>query len=183
MSKPVDGVGVAVITVGSVLIFAGTKGVSMLKVLENLITGKPIASDVVITNPLRTPGTAVGDAASAGIQGVTGMGANPAGSPKQIGQSMAASMGWTGVQWESLVKLWDGESGWNPRAKNPSSGAYGIPQAWPSTKLPKAGQPESAGGSSDARAQIEWGLNYIKGRYGTPQMAWAFWQRQSPHWY
>jgi len=182
-SKAVDGVGLATVTIGSILVYAGTKGFSMLAVMQNLITGKPIATDVTIINPLKTPGTAVGAAASEGIQGVTGMGVNPAGSPKQIGQSLAAGMGWTGVQWDSLVKLWDGESNWNPRAKNSSSGAYGIPQALPHTKMPKAAWPESAGGSSDARTQIQWGLNYIKQRYGTPQMAWAFWQRQSPHWY
>lgn len=179
MSKPVDGVGVAVITVGSILIYAGMRGYSVFAVIENLVSGKPIATNVTIANPLKTPGTAIANAAATGLEA----GAKAIGTPKQMGQTMAAAMGWTGVQWTSLEELWTRESGWNPRARNPSSGAYGIPQAWPHTKMPKAAWPESAGGSSDARTQIEWGLNYIKGRYGTPQMALAFWKRQNPHWY
>jgi len=100
-----------------------------------------------------------------------------------IGKTKAAAMGWTGAQWTALEKLWTNESGWNPKAKNPSSGAYGIPQALPHTKMPKAAWPESAGGQSDAGTQIQWGLNYIKSRYGSPVMALAFWNRQKPHWY
>ena len=181
MTKPISGVGIAVTTMGSILIYAGIKGYSALAVIQNLVTGKPIATNVTVTNPLKTPGAAVANAASIGLEG--GAEALTGGSPRAIGQSMAAAMGWTGAEWEALEQLWTRESGWNPRAKNPSSGAYGIPQAWPSSKLPKAGRPESDGGSSDARTQIQWGLNYIKGRYGSPRMAWAFWQRQSPHWY
>lgn len=96
-------------------------------------------------------------------------GSGAAGSNKQIGRQMAASLyGWTGNEWANLHELWMRESGWNNTAMNPTSGAYGIPQALPASKLPFAGQ--AAGGSS-ASAQIGWGLNYIKNRYGSPSKA------------
>lgn len=78
--------------------------------------------------------------------------------------------GWTGSDWSALVALWNQESGWNQFAKNPSSGAYGIPQALPPTKMPAEAQ--EAGGSS-VTAQIIWGLNYIRQRYGDPDTAWG----------
>jgi hypothetical protein len=60
------------------------------------------------------------------------------------------------------------ESGWNQFATNPSSGAYGIPQALPFTKMPRAAWPASAGGSSNPTAQIEWMWNYMAATYGGP---------------
>jgi len=180
-SGPIDGVGLTASIIGSALVYSGIKGYSLLAVIQNLVTGKPIAENVTVTSPLSTPGTAVIEP-----EGTSGMGSNPAlltGSPRAIGKTMAAEMGWTGAEWDALEKLWTRESNWNPKARNPSSGAYGIPQSLPHTKMPKAAWPEFAGGSSSAVAQIRWGLNYIKQRYGSPRMAWAFWQRQSPHWY
>jgi hypothetical protein len=56
---------------------------------------------------------------------------------------------------------------------NPSSGAYGIAQALPFTKMPKAGWPPSAGGSADPATQILWQISYILGRYTDPLGAWA----------
>jgi hypothetical protein len=147
-----------------------------LQVVANLVTGKPITSDVSVTNPLTTPGTV--DTTPDGFEGPTS-----SGNARTIGKQLAASMGWTGEQWTALEKLWTGESGWNPRAENKSSGAYGIPQALPFSKMPKMAWPEKAGGSSDAATQIQWGLSYIKSRYGTPVMALHFWNAQSPHWY
>lgn len=169
-----DGVGLGTTLVGGVLIYAGIRGYSVLAVAQNLVTGKPIATDVDVINPLTTPGK--GEQQSPPIIGPT-----TSDNAKAIGKTMAASMGWTGAQWDALEKLWTRESGWNPRAKNPSSGAYGIPQALPHTKMPKMAWPESAGGMSDATTQIRWGLDYIKQRYGNPVMAWAFWQRNN--WY
>ena len=67
------------------------------------------------------------------------------------------------TQFGCLLKLWNRESGWRWNALNRSSGAYGIPQALPGTKMAKAG--------SDWRTnpitQVKWGLGYISGRYGT----------------
>jgi cell wall-associated NlpC family hydrolase len=88
--------------------------------------------------------------------------------------------GWSTGQMGSLKPLWTRESGWNRFARNPSSGAYGIPQALPPTKMPFAAQ---AGGGSQAGPQIDWGLNYIKTRpgYGSPAAAWA--HEQAFGWY
>lgn len=84
-------------------------------------------------------------------------------------------------QQQCLVQLWDHESGWRVNAENPSSHAYGIPQALPPTKLAEMG----ADWKTNATTQIRWGLKYIKGRadYGTPCAAWTKWQSRSPHWY
>jgi hypothetical protein len=79
-----------------------------------------------------------------------------------------------------LVPLWNQESGWNQFAEN-ASGAYGIPQALPFSKMPQAAWPASAGGRSDPSAQISWGLGYIKNTYGTPCNAWG--HEQADGWY
>jgi uncharacterized protein YabE (DUF348 family) len=101
----------------------------------------------------------------------------PAGSNRQIGQSMAAARGWTGQQWTCLEALWTKESNWNHLAKNPSSGAYGIPQSLPGTKMATAG----SDWTTNPATQIKWGLGYIAGRYGTPCAAWG--HSQSVGWY
>ncbi|CAM3562456.1 lytic transglycosylase domain-containing protein [Stackebrandtia soli] len=75
-------------------------------------------------------------------------------------------------QMQCLVPLWEHESGWNPNAANPSSGAYGIPQSLPGDKMASAG----ADWQTNAATQIRWGLSYIKGRYGDPCGAWGYWQ-------
>jgi hypothetical protein len=172
-NKPIDGVGMAATSIGAILIYAGIRGYSVLAVIQNLVTGKPITTDVNVTNPLSTVTSVDGTPTPSSMTG--------AGTPKAIGQQLASEMGWTGVQWTALNKLFTKESGWNPKAKNPSSGAYGIPQALPYMKMPKAAWPESAGGYSDATTQIRWGLNYIKQRYGNPVMAWTFHQKNN--WY
>jgi hypothetical protein len=97
---------------------------------------------------------------------------------KALGRSMAANLyGWTGGQWNALDALWMGESGWNNLARNPSSGAFGIPQALPPGKM----GPAAAGGN--AWAQIMWGLRYIHDVYGTPAGAYGKWLSRHPHWY
>lgn len=74
-----------------------------------------------------------------------------------------------------------GNSGWNNLATNQSSGAYGIAQALPYTKYPKAGWPNWAGGTSNPTAQITWMASYIRDRYGDPVAAWG--HETSQHWY
>lgn len=73
--------------------------------------------------------------------------------------------------------LWDRESSWNVYAANPYSGAYGIPQAVPGSKMASAGP----NWRTSARTQIRWGLRYIKGRYGKPRNAWR--HEQAYGWY
>lgn len=80
-------------------------------------------------------------------------------------------------QWSCLDALWQRESNWNPSAMNPSSGAYGIPQSLPGSKMASAG----ADWRTNPATQIRWGLGYIKGRYGSPCGAWG--HSQSVGWY
>ncbi|WP_435199583.1 tape measure protein [Janibacter sp. GS2] len=94
-----------------------------------------------------------------------------------MGKGLAAQMGWTGRQWTALRKLWQKESNWNHKARNSSSGAYGIPQSLPGSKMRSAG----ADWRTNPQTQIKWGLNYIKGRYRNPVAAWAHSQRLN--WY
>ncbi|MFF5206701.1 lytic transglycosylase domain-containing protein [Streptosporangium sp. NPDC000396] len=101
--------------------------------------------------------------------------ANPTGN-KALGKQMLEARGWAD-QWGCLEKLWMKESGWNERAMNRYSGAYGIPQSLPGHKMASAGNDWQ----TNAATQIEWGLGYIKGRYGTPCGAWG--HSQAKGWY
>jgi hypothetical protein len=76
--------------------------------------------------------------------------------------------GWSPADLASLRQLWQKESGWNFKSRNRSSGALGIPQALGHTLPP--------GYENNPQVQINWGLNYIKERYGSPTRAWAFWR-------
>lgn len=98
-------------------------------------------------------------------------------SPQAIAQSMVAARGWADSEFQCLVSLWNRESGWNPFASNASSGAYGIPQALPGSKMAFAG----SDWQTNPATQITWGLGYISGRYGTPCGAWG--HSQSTGWY
>ncbi|MBV7364176.1 DUF348 domain-containing protein [Actinomycetaceae bacterium TAE3-ERU4] len=88
----------------------------------------------------------------------------PTGSPKAIARQMLAARGMGDDQYRCLVSLWNRESGWNYRSYNRSSGAYGIPQALPGSKMASAG----ADWRTNPATQIRWGLGYISGRYGSP---------------
>ncbi|WP_326745239.1 transglycosylase SLT domain-containing protein [Streptomyces sp. NBC_01760] len=81
------------------------------------------------------------------------------------------------AQYQCLDNLIRRESGWNHRAANPSSGAYGLMQALPGSKMASAG----SDWRTNPLTQIKWGLKYIKQRYGTPCGAWNFWQKNG--WY
>ncbi len=98
------------------------------------------------------------------------------GTAKAIGYQAVHARGWGDDQYNCLVALWNRESGWNVYAHN-GSGAYGIPQALPGSKMASAGP----NWQSDPATQIAWGLGYITGRYGTPCGAWN--HSQSSGWY
>lgn len=86
------------------------------------------------------------------------------GSAKEIGLLQVQERGWEYNEYSCLVKLWDRESNWRWNALNKSSGAYGIPQALPGSKMASAGDDWM----SNPATQIRWGLGYIKNRYKTP---------------
>src|SRR5262249_33794678 len=116
-------------------------------------------------------------AARAAVQAQPQAASAPSRSPQQIAEQMLSEFGWSSGQFSCLQPLWAHESGWNPYAQNPSSGAYGIPQALPGSKM------ASAGGNwqSDPGTQVRWGLSYIQGNYGSPCGAWA--HEQADGWY
>jgi Transglycosylase SLT domain len=94
--------------------------------------------------------------------------ASAAQAARQTARKMLGKYGWGARQFSPLDKLWNRESSWNKYAYNPSSGAYGIPQAVPGSKMASAGKHWR----TNATTQIRWGLGYIKSVYGYPRRAW-----------
>lgn len=85
---------------------------------------------------------------------------------------MLSSFGWNPKTYFScLDSIWSRESGWRYNAEN-ASGAYGIPQALPGSKMATAGPDWQ----TNPTTQIKWGLGYIQSKYGDPCSAWSFWQ-------
>ena len=107
---------------------------------------------------------------------VTATSSGCGGSNEALANCMAASgYGWTGPQTTCLDDLWNNESGFDAYAANSTSDARGIPQkitGWSADYQP-----------GNARQQITWGLDYIRGRYGTPCAAWNFEISHVPNWY
>jgi hypothetical protein len=108
---------------------------------------------------------------------VTQQAAEPSGSPQQVAEQLLGQFGWSGSQFSCLQPLWERESGWDVTAENPSSGAYGIPQALSGSSMASSGPDWQ----TDAATQIRWGLTYIQGRYGSPCGAWA--HEEAEGWY
>jgi hypothetical protein len=108
---------------------------------------------------------------------VTQQAAEPSGSPQQVAEQLLGQFGWSGSQFSCLQPLWERESGWDVTAENPSSGAYGIPQALSGSSMASSGPDWQ----TDAATQIRWGLTYIHGRYGSPCGAWA--HEEAEGWY
>lgn len=101
----------------------------------------------------------------------------PAGA-KTVAANLASSQyGWGAEQFQCLDKLWTRESGWNYQASNSGSGATGIPQALPGSKMASFG----TDWETNATTQIKWGLDYIARGYGTPCAAWG--HSESVNWY
>ena len=98
---------------------------------------------------------------------------------QEIARSKMPSYGWGDAEFGCLVTLWHAESGWSWSATNPSSGAYGIPQALPAWKMGSAG----SDWLTNPATQIDWGLGYIRSVYGSPCTAYNRFLARSPHWY
>ncbi len=112
------------------------------------------------------PGTRTGS--GTGIVYVTSTPPNPS-TAQSIAHSMMANFGFSPQTFGCLVDLWNRTSGWMYDAEN-VSGAYGIPQALPGSRMASAG----LDWQTNPTTQIRWGLSYIKGTYGNPCNAWAF---------
>ena len=134
--------------------------------VDGKLAGKVRSSVVVVSPP-------VNEQDRIGTKQATSVSGSEA---QQIAAGMVADRGWGDGQFSCLVSLWNKESGWRTDAANPS-GAYGIPQALPGSKMASAGPDWQ----HNAATQITWGLNYIAGVYGTPCSAWA--HSQATNWY
>ena len=99
------------------------------------------------------------------------------GGAQAIAATQVAARGWGTAEFNCLVQLWQRESGWRVSAYNASSGAYGIPQSLPGSKMQTAGDDWQ----TNPATQITWGLGYIASRYGTPCGAWA--HSEEHNWY
>ena len=97
--------------------------------------------------------------------------------PKSLAQALMGKYGLDAGEFDCLDSLWEKESGWDIHADNPSSSAYGIPQALPGSKMASAGP----NWEDSAETQIRWGLGYIRDRYGSACSAWG--HSQANNWY
>ena len=113
-------------------------------------------------------------AAARAAQRIVRYDADPRGLARSV---MSSRYGWGSGEFSCLSTLWDHESGWDVHASNPSSGAYGIPQALPGSKMATYG----SDWQDNALTQIEWGLAYIHQSYGTPCGALSSWNAKG--WY
>ena len=126
-------------------------------------------AEVAAANPGTGTGTGGSGTGTGGIVYVTSTPPNP-GTAQSIAYNMMASFGFDPKTFFGcLVDIWNRESGWRYDAEN-ASGAYGIPQALPGSKMASAG----ADWQTNPATQIKWGLGYIKAIYGDPCHAWAF---------
>ncbi len=112
-----------------------------------------------------------------GVRAVTGEQDLSDADPREIAQALLAEFGFSSDQFGCLDSLYTRESNWNVYADNPSSSAYGIPQALPGSKMASAG----SDWATNPVTQIRWGLGYIEDRYGSPCGAWG--HSQSHGWY
>ena len=129
-------------------------------------------AEVAAANSGTTGGSGSAGTGNSGIVYVTSRPPDP-GSAQSIAYNLLAGFGFSPTTFFGCLKeMWDRESGWRYDAENPASGAYGIPQALPGSKMASAG----ADWQTNPATQIKWGLGYIKAIYGDPCKAWAFWQ-------
>ena len=149
----------------------GTKAVTFLSYqADGVELGRMVLAESVIEAP-------VDEVIRVGTFTAPAVAPVEAGTARAIGLELTLARGWDETQFACLDALWSAESGWRVNASNASSGAYGIPQALPGSKMATVG----ADWQTNPATQITWGLNYIQGRYGTPCDAWAFFQTK--HWY
>ena len=143
----------------------GREGVATVTYLVRSVDGVEVERTAV-TEVVQTE--ARDEVVRVGTLKVSESGALSPSQAKAVARSMVAERGWPAAQYTCLEKLWTKESNWRVTADNPTSSAYGIPQALPGSKMASAG----ADWRTNARTQIRWGLGYIEGRYGTPCNAW-----------
>ena len=160
----------------SSLVTAGRNGLSRVTYQLRYVDGKLVSKTRYSAKVVRQPVTRVTKVGTKPKPKPVYSGPVSSGSAQQIAAGMVSARGWSSDQFSCLVSLWNKESGWRTNAANPS-GAYGIPQALPGSKMASAG----SDWQTSARTQISWGLGYIAGVYGSPCSAWA--HSQATNWY
>ena len=150
------------------------------KLRELKATSNALQASYAAAQEAKRAAAAAGDGGGSALGGLAGGPASlsPAGAQAYAAGRLSA-YGWSGGQMSCLIRLWNIESGWRWNAYNASSGAYGIPQSLPGSKMATAG----GDWTTSSRTQIEWGLGYIKARYSTPCGALAFETSHVPYWY
>ncbi len=161
------------------VVTAGKNGVAStvyaVVYVDGVATGQTLVSSTVVLAP-KPQVVKVGTKAPPPPAPVVAIVVDP-GSAQAIAQQMLLARGMGNDQFSCLVSMWDRESGWRVNAANRSTGAYGIPQALPGSKMAVFG----ADWRTNPSTQIAWGLSYIVGRYGSPCGAWSYWQAHG--WY
>lgn len=195
MTTRINGGALAAMVAGSVLLYSGVTGRNVLQSIQAVVSGKA-PTTTAITNPIQGQESGATGLLAPGTNVPILQSGTSGGSPsanQQLAKFLASGYGWDkGAEWDALVNLWQRESGWSNTADtrethaggdnaNSTVFAYGISQARPYSKMPKAAWPPDKGGHSDAVAQINWGIQYIKQTYGSPTMAWA--HEQANGWY
>lgn len=189
----------AAIGSGVLFVWAGITNKSVLQTMRDLVSGN--APQQGPKWQLGSVGSASADMTTPGVGSATavehGLGSAPApsGSYQAYAKQLLILHGW-GNQWSAFNQLENGEGGWNPRAKNPSSGAFGFAQALGHGNANTQGTLSNMYGgyglsdadarkanSGDGYAQLRWMMNYIKAVYGSPANALSKWLSRSPHWY
>jgi uncharacterized protein YabE (DUF348 family) len=155
---------------------AGRAGVRTTTYSTSTVGGAVVDRQVIASAVTVEPVTQVIKVGTMEVAAGVNISVSP-GSAQEIGQQLAAARGWGDDQFACLLQLWNKESGWRVDAENRSSGAYGIPQSLPGSKMASVG----ADWRTNPATQITWGLNYIGGRYGNPCGAWA--SSQAKGWY
>lgn len=174
-SDKLNGTALGTLAVGSLLLYSGITGKSVLASVQAIVSGKSPKSLPNSAPVVGQDTTAASTSAGTSAAIVTGSGGSAAANQllaKQLASAMGHADWTTGQNWADWVSLWNQESGWMDEA-NPTSDARGIAQ-----KITGYG-PDYVKG--DMKSQITWGINYISGRYGNPAMAWA--HEQANNWY
>lgn len=186
----ISGAAVAYSAIGGVVLYSGIKGSSLSDTAKAVLKGNLTVTD---TQPVNFGSGGSGSSPGGGTSGASGaVASGSAAAAQAYAKSQMSKRGWTDQDFSNLVSLWTRESGWSNTADtrvthaggdNASSAvfAYGIAQARPYSKMPKAGWPPDKGGSADAQVQIDWGLEYIAATYHSPTFAEA--HEQQNGWY
>jgi hypothetical protein len=183
---PVKGTYLAIAGGGALLIWSGLKGKAWSDVLRQLIAGKKPGAATTAYQISGTPAMAFGVGGGGSNSGA--ITAAESGTYKAFAMTLLVKYGWAG-QFSAFNSIVMGESSWNPKATNPSSGAFGIAQALGHGTANTHGSITNmygnygtsdatcrAANSGNGYAQITWMMSYIKEAYGSPNAAWAFHQ-------